>query len=529
MATLIENVLDQNNILNVQSIFYRNWLARIAIYYCFTLEGMYTGVWGRYLPIIQDKLGLSDALLGTSVLFYYLGSVMATPLVAILLRRFGSRTVTILGAWSYIISLPFVGLCNSFGILTALTLLFGIACGLMDISMNNSAILTEIVAGHPLLGSFHGSYSIAAAVSSVIGGVLIQNNYGTFDAFAIVSVVATAFSLATCAHMYNYSQEKFLTDLQKNEVLKLHNMYQSVDIEDTMAVSRDSASRPNKRIFSDDSSKDGEESKKDALMVPYPSPSSSSETVYVTADMLFGQSRANNTAPSLEGKAHNMDSPLLAGIDNSADDRNRMSSSDTRLWSSWKIISTYSALGFLAAFGESSIVTWSVVFFDRDIKASTVVKSLGFTSFMVCMALGRFICDYLRRTVGRRLMMRIGGFLASGGLILVALSVDLPYPAAFACIGFSLTGTGLSTIIPTVFSSAGHLPGVHAGTAVAIVGGFTYTGSIISSPLVGVLSDSFNSLRYALLCDGILLALIVPLSFGMLNELPSPLYNNSQS
>jgi MFS family permease len=147
------------------------------------------------------------------------------------------------------------------------------------------------------------------------------------------------------------------------------------------------------------------------------------------------------------------------------------------------------------------------------------MKSMGFNCFMVCMALGRFSCDILRSKFGRTLMVRVGGVLACGGLGLVVLAPDLPGSIAFACVGFSITGMGLSTLIPTMFSSAGHIPGgVHAGTSIAIVSMFTNAGAICSSPLVGYLSESLHSMRLAFLCDAILLGIICPLSWGIPDE-----------
>lgn len=216
MENFLENILEKNNTFNVQSVFYRNLLARIAVYYCFMVEGELAGIWGRFLPVIQDDLGLSDSLLGTSVLFYYLGNVLAAPIDAILLKIFGSRFVATIGCWCFIISMPLVALAPSFPILTLATFSFGLSCGVMDISMNNSAILTEIVAGIPLLGSFHGSYSVAAALGSLLGGILVQENFSTLNAFLLVSAVALVLSFATFFHMYDPHQEHFLTSFHKD-------------------------------------------------------------------------------------------------------------------------------------------------------------------------------------------------------------------------------------------------------------------------------------------------------------------------
>ena len=42
----------------------------------------------------------------------------------------------------------------------------------MDVAMNSCGVIAEIVANRPLMGSFHGSYSIAAAIAALLGSSL---------------------------------------------------------------------------------------------------------------------------------------------------------------------------------------------------------------------------------------------------------------------------------------------------------------------------------------------------------------------
>ncbi|RYH12479.1 MFS transporter, partial [archaeon] len=499
------------------------------------LEGTYAGIWGRYLPTLQDSNHLSDSLLGTSVLFVYLGTVIVAPLVAILLQNYGSRNTAILGAWSFIASLPFIALVNGFGLLTAVMFTFGFTMGLMDISMNNCAILTEIVAGKPLLGSFHGSYSVAAAIGALLGGLYITVDFTTKQAFTLSAIVAIIVSVFTAFNMYDYEQEKVLTEYhdQKSEMTRpllidtmdtssvTHSLTHSV----TQSVMQSKGYQPVQRD-EDDLEEDMRQRSRDTLI-----------SSYNAGSVLDGRSKTLGFEVSAHTPSHSHSyshshSPFLdeehvfASISinssSSGEDTPLQANSGQFSWKSLlkakKTIGFFSCVGFLAAFGESGIVTWSVEFFNRYIECSQVVKGLGFTSFMVCMAIGRFSSDYLRSIYGRQRIIRVGGLLAAAGLVLVVLSVNLPIPSLFACLGFALTGLGLSTLIPIAFSSAGHLPGVHAGTALATVAMFTYSGSIVASPLLGLLSDSFGSLQYALLVDAVLLSIICPLSWGIIPE-----------
>ena len=182
----------------------------------------------------------------------------------------------------------------------------------------------------------------------------------------------------------------------------------------------------------------------------------------------------------------------------------------------------FAAIGFFASFGETSMTTWTVIYFKRFFDISTFHASIGFGVFMVFMALGRFAGDTLREWYGRRTLMHWCGACLIVGFTVLLYSPSLPFPgstaAYFGYFGSLLIGSGLSVLIPTVFSSAGHLPGVHAGSAIACAAAITYAGSIISPMFLGLCSQLFGSLRYAFLLDGVLLSAIFVLSFKIPGE-----------
>lgn len=144
------------------------------------------------------------------------------------------------------------------------------------------------------------------------------------------------------------------------------------------------------------------------------------------------------------------------------------------------------------------MVTWSVIYYERYIHIPSSLRSMGFFTFMVCMAFGRFSCDYIRKKFGRRKIIRVSGLFASIGVCLLILAPSFQqgtFEILLSELGVILTGTGLATIVPTVFSSAGHLPNTHAGSSIATVAAFTYCGSIVAPPLVGGISQGLDSLR----------------------------------
>lgn len=156
----------------------RGYLIRIANFICYRLRlGVLNGVWASQLPVLQDHLNLSDGTFGLCVLCTYFGIVAATPYAGYLIRSLGSKWSTLIGAIAFVLSFPIMTLHIHISLVFLAMLTFGFTMGTMDVSMNACAVVAELVAGIPLMGSFHGSYSIAAAVSSLIGSSLEADDW----------------------------------------------------------------------------------------------------------------------------------------------------------------------------------------------------------------------------------------------------------------------------------------------------------------------------------------------------------------
>ena len=64
-------------------------------------------------------------------------------------------------------------------------------------------------------------------------------------------------------------------------------------------------------------------------------------------------------------------------------------------------------------------------------------------------------------------------------------------------LSFSITGLGLSTIVPLIYSEAGHSKTMSAGVALAAISTVGIVSFLISPVMIGYLSE-FSSLRIAL-------------------------------
>jgi MFS family permease len=145
-------------------------------------------------------------------------------------------------------------------------------------------------------------------------------------------------------------------------------------------------------------------------------------------------------------------------------------------------------IGFCSMASEGVMFDWSGVYFKDIVKAPGTLVGLGYTSFMIMMAGGRFLGDGLIYKFGRERVMQISGVMISAGLF---TAVFLPY--IIPCtIAFMFVGMGVATIVPTVYSMAGKNPTVPAGEALTIVSSVSFLGFLMGPPVIGHIAQSFG-------------------------------------
>jgi MFS family permease len=151
------------------------------------------------------------------------------------------------------------------------------------------------------------------------------------------------------------------------------------------------------------------------------------------------------------------------------------------------------AIAFAAMLCEGATADWSAVYLSGPLHARGVVPGLGYTAFSLAMVAVRLS--------GNRLLTR---FRPDRLLPALALVATLGFAAALliaqpvaAILGFGCLGIGLASMVPAVFSAAGRIPGLPAGTAVATASACGWAGFVCGPPLIGRLS-AWASLPVAL-------------------------------
>ncbi len=155
-------------------------------------------------------------------------------------------------------------------------------------------------------------------------------------------------------------------------------------------------------------------------------------------------------------------------------------------------------IGFCSMASEGAMFDWSGVYFKDVVKAPSSVVVLGYTSFMIMMATGRFLADYLISKIGRKRLLQVSGVMISTGLF---TSVLFPYLVS-CTLAFMMVGLGVSSVVPTVYSQAGKQGKIPPGIALATVSSVSFLGFLMGPPLIGYISE-MAGLRYSFSVIGV--------------------------
>ncbi|MGW6057353.1 MFS transporter [Streptomyces sp. NPDC055189] len=142
---------------------------RLATFAYFTLNGFLMGMWIVHIPAVEDRAGISHAVLGWLLLLLGAGAFAGMQLVGPLTDRFGARTVVPISAALCSAAVILPGLATSALALGAALLVLGFGNGCLDVSMNAHAVQVERGYARPVMSAFHATFSIGGVLAALVG------------------------------------------------------------------------------------------------------------------------------------------------------------------------------------------------------------------------------------------------------------------------------------------------------------------------------------------------------------------------
>lgn len=168
-----------------------------------------------------------------------------------------------------------------------------------------------------------------------------------------------------------------------------------------------------------------------------------------------------------------------------------------------RLLISLGVIGFCSMATEGAMFDWSGVYFHEIVKVPEKWITLGYASFMIMMALGRFVGDAVISRIGRKRTLQISGILMFAGMMSAVI-----FPQLILCtLAFMLVGLGVACNIPSVYSVAGTHTTISSGAALAMVSSVSYLGFLMGPPLIGYIAEVF-SLRHSFgvfACFGLLM------------------------
>lgn len=158
------------------------WVATAA----FFTNGALLGALIPHYPQAKAVFGLDPVQFGFTVVALMLGGACAGSLPAPILRRFGSRTVTLLGTAVLAVLMVVAGAALDLGaaagpaaalpflwVFLAATFLAGVGDAVVDTSQNAQGLRVKTALGRPVLTSMHAGWSLGAALGAAGGAIAV--------------------------------------------------------------------------------------------------------------------------------------------------------------------------------------------------------------------------------------------------------------------------------------------------------------------------------------------------------------------
>jgi predicted MFS family arabinose efflux permease len=156
----------------------------------FFIAGALFATWGVHVPTVKQHYGLGEQALAMAMLASGVGAVATLTQAGRIVGLGGARRVGV--AAGVLCAASLVGLLasQSYWVLVALLIAFGVGMSLFDVSINTAASEIETLRKRSLMSGFHGMFSLGGMVGAGFGSVLLSRGVSP-DAHLVLTSLAS--------------------------------------------------------------------------------------------------------------------------------------------------------------------------------------------------------------------------------------------------------------------------------------------------------------------------------------------------
>ncbi|GAA1967886.1 MFS transporter [Kitasatospora viridis] len=158
---------------------YRRSLPAIAALFCFL--GFQYASWAARLPAFKSRLGIGPAELGLLLMACGAGAAVSFPLVAVLMRRYGSRLLSLGSALALVGVLLALSVVPDYPLALLVAGLDGVAVGCLNVAMNAQGAALEVRHGRTAMARLHATFS-----GGSLAGALLASGVNLFTGSVVV-------------------------------------------------------------------------------------------------------------------------------------------------------------------------------------------------------------------------------------------------------------------------------------------------------------------------------------------------------
>ncbi len=135
----------------------------------FFLNGLMIGSWIPRMAELRDMLGVSEDVLGRSLMGMGVGGLLGSGLAGVVANKLGTRMLSVTFGAVLLMAVPFISMVTAPWMLFALLFTVGLADAGVDIGMNAQVVHANDLLGRTTINRVHGVWSIGSLSGGLIG------------------------------------------------------------------------------------------------------------------------------------------------------------------------------------------------------------------------------------------------------------------------------------------------------------------------------------------------------------------------
>jgi len=163
--------------------------SKIAVSFFFFSGGSSLALWAVHIPLIEQTVGISYAVLGALLMFSGLGGFIAMQVYGWIVDHVGAKSATRLGG--LIVGLSLLGPAFAQDAWTLGFAIFGLGFGIagVDVAMNAAALQVEKANDRPIFTFFHLFWSVGGLFGAAFGFITISNGFDQSQTLSVTGVI----------------------------------------------------------------------------------------------------------------------------------------------------------------------------------------------------------------------------------------------------------------------------------------------------------------------------------------------------